>query len=56
MYLPTKGTNERGQRPHAGADQLSLPFTDALGGAKEIEWVPGDSKFAMEPFFVARKG
>jgi len=27
-----------------------------LGGAKEIEWVPGDRKFAMEPFFVARKG
>jgi hypothetical protein len=36
--------------------KVSLPSTDALGGATEIEWVPGDAKFAMEPFFVARKG
>ena len=35
--------------------KVSLPSTDALGGATEIEWVPGDAKFAMEPFFVASK-
>ena len=58
MYLSTAvGTNERGiNGPMQALTKVSLPSTDALGGAKEIEWVPGDSKFAMEPFFVARKG
>ena len=58
MYLSSAvGTNEAGVNgPMQALTKVSLPSTDALGGAEEIEWVPGDSKFAMEPFFVARKG
>ena len=57
MYLSSAvGTNEAGVNgPMQALTKVSLPSTDALGGATEIEWVPGDAKFAMEPFFVARK-
>ena len=58
MYLSSAvGTNEAGVNgPMQALTKVSLPSTDALGGAEEIEWIPGESKFAMEPFFVARKG
>jgi all-trans-8'-apo-beta-carotenal 15,15'-oxygenase len=54
MYLSSAvGTNENGVNgPMQALTKVSLPSTDALGGATEVEWVPGDSKFAMEPFFV----
>ena len=58
MYLSSAvGTNEAGVNgPMQALTKVSLPSTDALGDVTEIEWVPGESKFAMEPFFVARKG
>jgi hypothetical protein len=57
MYLSSSvGTNVDGVNgPMQGLTKVTLPTTDALGGAEEVEWVPGDCKFAMEPFFVARK-
>jgi len=57
MYLSSSvGTNERGVNGPMQALTKVTVAPDALGGATEIEWVPGDRKFAMEPFFVARKG
>jgi len=57
MYLSSAvGTNEAGVNgPMQALTKVSLPSTTALSGAMEIEWCPGDTKFAMEPFFVARK-
>jgi hypothetical protein len=57
MYLSSSvGTNVDGVNgPMQGLTKVTLPTIDALGGVEEIEWIPGDCKFAMEPFFVARK-
>ena len=58
MYLSSSvGTNEAGVNgPMQALTKVTLPTVDALGDALEQEWIPGESKFAMEPFFVARKG
>ena len=58
MYLSSSvGTNEAGVNgPMQALTKVTLPTVDALGDAQEVEWIPGESKFAMEPFFVARKG
>jgi carotenoid cleavage dioxygenase-like enzyme len=58
MYLSSSvGTNEAGVNgPMQALTKVTLPTIDALGDALEQEWIPGESKFAMEPFFVARKG
>mmetsp|Transcript_12583 Transcript_12583/g.49029 ORF Transcript_12583/g.49029 Transcript_12583/m.49029 type:complete len:659 (-) Transcript_12583:4489-6465(-) len=58
MYLSSSvGTNEAGVNgPMQALTKVTLPTIDALGDAREQEWIPGESKFAMEPFFVARKG
>jgi len=58
MYLSSSvGTNEAGVNgPMQALTKVTLPTVDALGDALEREWIPGESKFAMEPFFVARKG
>ena len=57
MYLSSSvGTNEAGVNgPMQALTKVTLPTVDALGDALEREWIPGESKFAMEPFFVARK-
>ena len=58
MYLSSSvGTNEAGVNgPMQALTKVTLPTIDALGDALEQEWIPGESKYAMEPFFVARKG
>ena len=58
MYLSSSvGTNEAGVNgPMQALTKVTLPTVDALGETLEQEWIPGESKFAMEPFFVARKG